>query len=313
MIIINNNLNLTDKTCVALGNFDGVHLGHARIIEQTVLNANKKNLTSCVYTFNRHPSELLGLNKTILTDNEDKIDLIDSLGCDALYLDDFESIRNMSPHDFCVNILKNKLNAEYVFCGENYTFGYLGKGNTEILKHELDKLEINLIIVPYVYDKDNKIVSSTLIRNLIETGKINEANLLLGHKYNIKGKVTTGKKLGRKLGFPTLNLGFPPNKTIPEFGVYISMCYIDGIKYNGITNIGKRPTTDSSTDKKDLINCETFLFDFDEDAYNKFIEVKLVEKIRDEIRFTSIDELVSQIKKDTSFAISYFSNSNKEC
>ncbi len=296
----------SNKTCIALGNFDGVHSGHRSIISAAVNRAKYYNKLSCVYTFQDHTSELLGIEKKLLTDTEEKNRIFDTLGCDIAYLDDFESVRHMSPHEFCKNVLKERLNAEFVFCGENYRFGYLGKGDTSVLNHELFALGINLEVIPFVYTLENKIVSSTIIRNLISNGNVKEAHKLMTIPYRISGVVMHGKQLGRKLGFPTLNITIPYYKVIPKFGVYVSACLLDGIWYKGISNIGIRPTTDFNTNAKDIVNCETFLFDYSGDAYNKRITVLFFDMLRPEMKFDSVDKLKKQIKTDTLEAKSLF-------
>ncbi len=300
MTIITDSRNIKEKnTCVALGNFDGVHCGHRRIISAAAKKAKEKGLLSCVYTFSTHTSEILGHRKPLLTDVDERNELISSAGCDIAYLDIFESVRNISPKEFCKNILKDKLNASYVFCGDDYRFGYCGEGDAALLKEELAKLDIKIEVIPYVFTENNEIVSSTMIRESISNGNMKEACKLLAGPYRISGIVMHGKQLGRKLGFPTLNIPIPANKVIPKFGVYVATCLLDGVWYEGISNIGTRPTTDSNSATKNIINCETYLYNYNGDAYGKKITVMFWDMLRNEMKFESIDELKSQIKKDT--------------
>ncbi len=305
-IIKNSTIINIKKTCVALGNFDGVHIGHRKIISSAVKYAKELGYLSCVYTFSSHPSEFLGTKKSILTDINEKIEKFNTLDCDIIYLDDFSDIRNYSPEKFCKDILSEKLNAEYVFCGSNYTFGYLGKGNTETLQNELNKLGIKLIIVPFITTDSGDIVSSTMIRSMISQGNINKALQFMCSPYIINGIVMHGKKLGRKLGFPTLNICIPDSKVIPKYGVYVADCIIDGVVYKGISNIGIRPTTDDGTKYQSFVNCETYLFEYNSDAYDKTITVRLYDMIRNEMKFNSVEELKQRIADDVIYAKSYF-------
>lgn len=300
----------SQKTCVALGNFDGVHAGHRRIISTAAEHARNNGLLSCVYTFSTHPSSILGNRKPILTTANEKNKIFNKMNIDILYSDDFSAVRELSPREFCKKILKDQLNAKYVFCGSNYTFGYKGIGNTNVLRSLLNELDIFLIVVPYVYSSSNTVVSSTLIRKLISDGRVAEASELLLSYYTIQGIVMHGKQLGRKLGFPTLNISIPQEKSVPKFGVYISACILDGKCYNGISNIGLRPTTDTGTINERVINCETYLFDYSGDAYDKYIEVYLFDMIRSEMKFGNIDELKDQISKDQVIAEAFFSKND---
>ena len=295
-----------DHTCVALGNFDGVHRGHKAIISKAVECALAEGLTSCVYTFRTHTSNILGRPKMLLTDTDEKNELISKLNCDLIYLDDFETVRYMLPADFCQKILYDKLKARYVFCGEDYRFGYNGEGDVSLLEAELSKLDIKLEVIPFLHTDNSEVISSTMIREYISDGNVDSACKLLGSPYRISGIVMHGKQLGRKLGFPTLNIPIPADKIIPKFGVYVSTCLLDGTWYEGISNIGIRPTTDSQTNTKDIINCETYLFDYNGDAYGKKIIVKFWKMIRPEMKFSTIEELKERISIDRNTAIKCF-------
>lgn len=311
MTIFDNKKRISNnKTCVALGNFDGVHLGHRCIIQSAIDHANLSGAISCVYTFRNHTSEALGNKKNILTENSLKEDIFASLGVDALYYDEFESIRQMSPSEFCKSIIQEKLNAECVFCGENYRFGYMGSGDTDTLRKELDSLDIRTVVVPY-FKIDDTIISSTLIRSLISDGDLKKASTMLGRPYSLSGKVLHGKHLGRTLGFPTLNISIAENRVIPKFGVYISECKLGGKLYMAVSNIGMRPTTDSDIPNVS-VNCETYLFDYSGDAYGEDITVYLHEMIREEMKFASVEQLKERIYKDALTAKSYFESKDDQ-
>lgn len=295
------------KYCVALGNFDGLHRGHQSIILSASEFAKKNNLKMCMYTFKVHPSEIIGNRKKILTDNAEKTSLAQIYGCDCIFFEDFNEVRHMSPDEFCRSILRDKLRATHVFCGENYRFGYQGIGDTGTLKTELEKLNIGLTVMPFVYNNDN-IISSTIIRESITSGDVEYSSKLLGHYYTVSGTVVHGKHLGRTLGFPTVNIPIPENKIVPKFGVYITECLLDGFLYKSISNIGVRPTVDSETSLSHVVNCETYLFDYCSDAYGKEITLYFHKKIRNEIKFSEIAFLKKQIEKDVYEAREYFEN-----
>ncbi|MBR5309309.1 MAG: bifunctional riboflavin kinase/FAD synthetase [Clostridia bacterium] len=307
MNIYNFNTVLTGKkSCVALGNFDGVHTGHKKIISAAVAYARESGLSSCVYTFDSHPTLTLGNAKPIITDNSEKAEIIRKLGCDALYYECFESVRELSPKEFCHRILKDKLNAECVFCGENHRFGYKGSGTVEDLKRELAPLGIGVSVIPYA-TYEGEIISSSKIRTLIEDGNIKVATELLGQRYSVSGTVMHGKKLGRTLGFPTLNIPVGIGRVTPKFGVYVTECLLDGVIYKGVSNIGIRPTTDSETENSRLVNCETYLMGFSGDAYGKEITVYFNDFIRPEMKFDSVEALKERISEDVLTAKEYFS------
>lgn len=304
-----NNFFIKEKTCIALGNFDGVHIGHQSIIKSAVDYALNNNASSCVYTFSEHPSYILGKQKPLLSTNDEKVNCFSTLGCDIAYFEDFSLVRNMTPADFCKKIIAEKLNALAVFCGENYRFGKFGSGDTTFLKNELYKLGIQLFIIPYTYYGDI-IVSSSEIRAALFGSDLYKATKMLGRPYIISGIVRHGKKLGRKLGFPTLNIEVPDKKVVPPYGVYFSECEISGIKYKGISNIGIRPTIDNKNFS--TVNCETYLFDYDGDAYGEQITVSILKALRSEKMFNSIEELKKQVEKDIQLAIEFFNIKNTE-
>lgn len=298
------------KLCVALGNFDGVHIGHKAIIESAVKYAALNNMKSCVYTFSSHTSYTLGNKKRLLTNLDERQRLIDNLGIDYLYMDDFSAIRNYSPKEFCQKILIEKLHTACVFCGYNYRFGNMGIGDIDVLRCEMNCFGTDVSVIPFV-SYNEAIVSSTRIRNSISSGNMVEAVAMLGHGYVMTGKVEHGKKLGRKLGFPTLNIPISNYKVIPKYGVYVSKCEIDGKIYNSISNVGIRPTTDSDLITNNVVNCETFLFDFSENAYGKNISVSLYKMLRPERKFNSPEELRKQIENDIITAKELFNNENR--
>ncbi len=273
------------KKLVILGNFDGVHLGHQNLIKEAVKYAKKNKMNTVVYTFST-----LSKNKEFLTTIKQRKKLIYKLGVDEIIIDDFNRVKMYNANEFVDKILKNELNAKIVFCGYNYTFAYLKEGNTKILS----KL-IKTIVIPE-YRHNDKLVSSSKIRELLNNGNIKNANNLLGRELEYCGIVIKGRQLGRVIGFPTANIKIIENKIKIPNGVYGSYTYVEGYnnKFLSITNIGNNPTISNNND----LNIETHIFDFSDNIYDKEINVLLCEKIRDEIKFDTIEELKNGIATD---------------
>lgn len=286
------------KRYIALGVFDGIHLGHRNLIESTVDRARKNNGLSIVVTFEPHPDRIIFPDKNIMhiTTLEEKIEIIRTLGVDILFILKFGPwIRNMQPNVFLFRILNEKLGANEIFVGFNYKFGYKGKGDIELLKkyEKLYNYKSNILDPKTV---NGKIVSSTLIKKYIEKGNIKEAAKLLGNKYSISGKVIKGENIGKKvMKIPTANLMVHEDKIIPGNGVYLTEVMIDRIKYYGLMNIGKRPTF-----KGENRTIEVYIMDFDKNIYKKDIVCYVLDKIRDEKYFDSAEKLRKQIMKDVS-------------
>lgn len=269
---------------IILGNFDGVHLAHKKLILKGIKEAKKLNLIPTVYTF-----KTLTGDKKYITTFKEKIDLIKKLGIEEIIVEDFEKVRNIKAIDFINNILKKELNAKAVCCGFNYRFGYKREGDTGLLSQNI----ISFIIEEY---KINGVsVSSSNIREFLKEGKIKEANTLLGYDFFYSGKIIKGKQLGRTIGFPTANIEKDKNKIEVHYGVYGTYSYLECEKreFLSITNIGKNPTV-----KGYDYNIETNIYDFNKFIYDEEIVVHLKEKIRNEVKFSSLDELKNQIEKD---------------
>ncbi len=290
-----------EKYCIALGNFDGVHIGHREIISKAVEYSRKTSTKSIVYTFATHSSVFLGNPKKCLTDNPKKADLIEKIGADAVLFDDFLTVKDMSCEEFCRKIIFEKLHGTAVFCGENYRFGKEGSGGTAELIIELKKYNIKTFVMPFKKLK-NDVVSSTKIREMLLSGSYSTAVELLGYNYTFSGKVLHGRKLGRRLGFPTLNIEIKNDTAPVALGVYCTISMLGGKRYFGLSNIGTKPTV--TNDHR--VFCETYLFDFHDDAYDKTISVELIEFLRPEKKFTDINSLTKQVKSDVTSAIEFF-------
>lgn len=295
-IKINPEISAENGVCVAVGMFDGVHLGHRAMLGRLIQESKRVNLPSAVFTFDiednpKNESKLLTLS-------DKKIELFADLGIDIVFSAAFSDIRMLSADDFVNNVLFGMLSARSVVCGYDFRFGNDRLGDVELIKKLLSPKGVSVITQEAVL-KNCKPVSSTLIRSLIANGDVANANELLGHTFSFKNEIVHGKKLGRTLGFPTINQAFPSRLATPRFGVYAVRCNINGQFFCGVANIGVKPTV---SDDGDII-CETYLFDYSGDCYGCVAETEFLEFIREEKRFLSLDELKSQIECDKETAI----------
>ena len=291
-----------EPCCVALGNFDGVHAGHQALILRAVEKAKERNLKSGVFSFSTHPNNLFAGKNVVknIIYQEEKAALIEKLGVDYLFNVPFTRIvAQMEPVEFIDELLVDRMQMKEAFCGFNYRFGYKAAGNPEILRQEglMKGFHVNEI-PPVTIDGD--VVSSTLIRGLIKAGEVEECEKYLGRRYSIGGEVVVGNKLGRTIGFPTSNITIDETMVTPPNGVYITYCIYNGHKYPSVTNVGVKPTIGSF--KK---NMETHIFDFNKELYGKHIRVEFLKMTRDEVKFSSVEELAAQIVKDCRTAKEY--------
>lgn len=287
----------------ALGNFDGVHMGHRELL----LRAAKKEYgatASAVWTFRTHPQICLGNPVVkILTSIEQKLEYFRELGIEYAILEDFTAVSSLSPEEFAKELLIKKLGVVHAVCGFNFSFGAKAAGNCAMLRDYFDECCGFITIIPPL-KIDGEIVSSSLIRAKIEGGQVKTAEKLLGHPFSILLPVTQGQKLGREIGIPTINQVFPENYAVPRFGVYACRCYIDEEVYYAIANVGIRPTIEEETK---IVGCETHILDYSGDLYGKKIRVDFCKFIRDERKFSSIDELVYEINRNIAQIRRYFS------
>lgn len=284
-----------EPTAVALGNFDGVHLGHQRLIKEAVDYAAEKGVKSAVFTFSNHPKDLLPKAKkvkNILYKNE-KAEIIASLGVDYLFEIPFtKAIMTMDPVYFIDHILINRFNMKAAFCGFNYRFGLEAAGNPDVLRNVGTDRGFEVFEMDPYKIKGN-IVSSSLIRTLIASGQVEQCKTYMGRNYEIGGEVVVGNRLGRKLGFPTSNLVIDTSMVTPPNGVYVTFCDYNGVRYPSVTNVGNKPTIGHFNK-----NVETHIFDFDKELYGKKIIVEFLKKTRDEVQFDNIKDLSEQIVRD---------------
>jgi riboflavin kinase/FMN adenylyltransferase len=284
------------KRYIALGVFDGVHLGHQKLIKLTVDKARKNDGISMVVTFDPHPDIIINpeSNVFLLTTLEERISLIKDLGVDVFLIIKFNKVMSkIPPEDFISKILVDSLQTKELFVGFNYKFGFQGKGNTDILREysKFYKFKTN-ILKPIT--ANNTIISSTRIKDYIKSGKIKKAKKLLGHAITISGRVISGKGRGRKLlNFATANIETPSDKILPVNGVYLVEIKIDNKKYYGLMNIGIKPTF-----KESERTIEVHIINFNKKIYNKKVVVNILKKIREEKYFSNTNLLKKQIEND---------------
>ena len=298
---IYSNLNLNNKHrngVIAIGNFDGLHLGHLKVINEAKVKAKKLNLPFGVMTF--EPIPVMFFNKKLknhrINSLEQKKNLLKKLKLDFLIVIKFNKyFSSLTAEDFIKKIIYKKIKCKYLYVSRNFKFGHKRRGNIKTLK-KFEKLFDYTRVITKPYKKNNKIISSTIIRKKIRAGKIDEINKLLNRIWSVEGKVIKGQKRGRKIGFPTCNLKLD-NYVIPRLGVYTVKVSNKNFNKNGIANIGYRPTF-----KGQSLLLETNIFGFRKNLYNKVINVSFEKFIRPEKKFKNLEYLKKQIKLDIKLA-----------
>mgnify|MGYP006073614067 FL=1 len=298
--------NSSEKTIVTIGTFDGIHIGHQKILKNLIRTANNEGKKSVLLTFFPHPRMVLQKENKILLLNtiKEKSGLLEKMGLDYLIIHPFSrDFSRLTALDFVRDILVNKLNTSRLIIGYDHHFGKNREGNIHQLKEYSLLYDFKVEEIP-AQDIDDVSVSSTKIRTALKDGNLKTANNYLGYHYMLNGTVVSGKKLGGTIGFPTANIEIKePYKLIPKTGVYIIRTYINTILYTGMMNIGFNPTV---LGKHQTI--EAHLFDFNEDLYGKEITIEFIYFLREEHKFESVEELVVQLNIDKENAISYLSN-----
>ena len=302
------NFSTSEKTYVTIGTFDGVHFGHQQIIEKLVLEAKKANRKSVLLTFFPHPRMVLQKDNSLELINtiEERAELLKKTGLDYLIIHPFsKEFSRMTALEFVRNILVNQLNISKLIIGYDHHFGKNREGNIVQLTEYSHLYDFKVEEIP-AQDIDDVSVSSTKIRRALAEGNIETANNYLGYNFMLSGTVVNGKKLGGKIGYPTANINVKEAyKLIPKTGVYVVKSTIDKKVVFGIMNIGNRPTVDGSYQ-----TIEVHFLDFNNDLYNQNLTIELLYFLRDEEKFSSIETLIVQIKKDEQTARDFI-KSNK--
>ena len=300
MLILDNSI-LKDENSnnyIALGSFDGFHKGHLELVHKVKEEAVKHNGKSIIFTFKNHPKEFIFKEDVLdlLMTNDEKINVLENEGIDILAFQDFnEEMMKMEPEEFIKKICHG-FKIKGIVVGFNFKFGYKNTGDIEDLKKYQEKYNYELhVIEPYIYGEEP--VSSTRIRKSLNQGDVLKAFKMLSRPYSLKGEIVHGRKIGRTIGFPTANIKVEGNKMIPKIGVYYTNIQIDGIIFKGITSIGHNPTVNWKE-----LTIETYILNFCQNIYGKKVQLFFIEKIRDEIKFNGLDQLVEQLNKDKSFA-----------
>lgn len=295
------------KNVIALGNFDGVHLAHRTLLRQTkqLRDTAFTNAACTVFCFSSPPTDLLLKNPPArIYTLEQKLEAFREEGMEYAVIADFSTLCELSPREFAKEILEDACGCVGAVCGFNYRFGKGGSGTAEILSSVLNA---TVCTVPEIV-KDGVTVSSTYIRHLIDDGNVEEAAILLAKPFSFSSSVLHGKRLGRTLGFPTVNQFFSPKSIIPCRGVYLTECELESKQIVfGVSNVGTHPTVDRNAP----VNCETYLLDFDGDLYGQTVRVSFLKRIRAEMKFRDAIELKKQVFADIEYARMFLKNNSK--
>ena len=295
----------TKEKVIALGFFDGVHLGHAALLRRTVEEAAARGVVPAVFTFEQVPKEVVtGIPCPLINSPEDRKDLMRRLyGIEEIIMVPFDhEMMTTAWDDFVTELLVKKHHAIHLVAGHDHRFGHKNQGSPELLAEKCAQLGLGCDIIPAV-EIGGTTVSSTYIRRLVELGQIERANRFLGHPHVLTQQVRHGRRIGHTIGIPTVNLTVPPRVLVPGHGVYAArVCLPDGSTYMAVTNVGTRPTVANGTD----ITVESWLLDFDGDLYGQTLRVEFCRRIRDEIRFDSLEALKAQISADAAETRRFF-------
>lgn len=286
-------LNLVNPV-VTLGNFDGVHLGHQAIFKQVVARALEDGGTSVAFTFEPHPLKVLAPQRSprLLSTFREKMEQIEASGMDLVICAKFTpEFASQNPEDFVREVLVGTIGVKDLFVGHDYAFGKDRMGDIAFLRDAGMRHGFGVHVIGPV-KVEGIVVSSTKIRSLIMDGEVCLASKLLGRPYSIEGTVIPGHSRGRDIGFPTANIT-TPNELPPREGVYAVTILVEGKEYRGAANIGKNPTFGD-----DVPSYEVHILDFDGDLYGKFLKMRFLKRVRDEVKFKTVEELKAQIKKD---------------
>ncbi len=295
-----------ENTAVALGTFDGFHIGHDKLIMTLIKISEKNKLKSILYTFSNHPRDLftdIRKRPKIIISSVQKIDIIQKYNPDyLLYLKFDDYHKNIEAEDFIEEILIGKLKMKYIIVGYDWKFGKKAEGDVNLLKTYESKGFFKVEVIEPIRI-NGQIVSSTLIRKHLEEGRVEKANEFLGRPYELQGHVIHGKSNGKKIGFPTANLSKENNYCPVKEGVYVTLLTVNNKEYKSVTKVGKNVSFDD-----DECSVETHILDFDGDIYGEKISVKFITRIRDQIKFNSLSHLSDRIRKDVVLAKNYFEN-----
>ncbi|MBR3810721.1 MAG: bifunctional riboflavin kinase/FAD synthetase [Agathobacter sp.] len=298
-----------EPTAVTLGKFDGLHRGH-ELLMQNVLKCKKEyQVATVAFTFDMPPrNRVEDIVANVLTTNDEKQYIFEKQGIDYLIECPFtKEVMSMEP-DVFIEWIAHSLNMKYVVVGDDFHFGHNRAGNYHTLQAYEEKYGYKTIVLEKLKDS-NRDISSTYVREMIADGNIQKANELLGYDYFILSEILHGKKLGRRIGIPTINMILPENKLLPPNGVYLTEVLVQGKKYMGVTNVGCKPTVSEER----VVGVETYIDQFNQDIYGEKILVSFLEYIRPELKFDSIEELKAQMETDICIARKCYKNITQLC
>lgn len=285
------------KSVITLGTFDGLHLGHQQIVEEVIRKSKLLGGRNFLLTFDPHPRKVIpGRNDIkLLSTLDEKISILERLGLENLFVINFTSeFSKQSPEEFVEKYLVNGIGLNEIVIGYDHHFGKGRDGNFELLQQLGKKFKFQVTLIPE-FSVDGETISSTKIRNALIAGDVVKTAKMLGRNYSFKGKIVRGDGRGRKLGFPTANISVDDqDKLLPAKGIYVAECIVEEEKHFGLLSLGSRPTFHKDGD----VIPEFYIFDFDRDIYDRVMQVNLVERIRDEEKFNSVDDLIVRMKKD---------------
>lgn len=291
---------ISEPTAVTVGKFDGIHKGH-NLLTTDIINKGKSGLKSCLVTFtNSVRKAVLNDDSPALITNKERMYMLESNGLNYLIECPFDDRMMQTDAESFIKLLVDNLNMKYMVVGSDFTFGYKGAGNVELLRILADKYSFELNVIEKI-KKNNRDISSTYIREELKEGHMDVVNEMLGYEYFVWGEVVHGAHLGTKIGIPTINIMPEAVKLVPKFGVYVTTIDFDGRIYHGVTNVGTKP----SVSDKNIVGIETHILDYNGDLYGKFVRVTFKAFLRPEMKFSSVDELKEQMSKDKITAKSY--------
>ena len=293
------------RRVIALGFFDGVHLGHGALLRKVKETADRLEAVPCAFTFDKSPTAAItGGVVPLLSTVEDRILLMrQCYGIQEVVVAPFDAMQRMDWEDFITNYLVGELGVVHVVAGHDFHFGYMGKGNPERLREKCQALGMGCDIIQKV-ERDGITISSTYIRNLVAQGEMERAAQFLGHPHILTQQVGRGKGIGHStLGFPTVNLRVPEGVIVPAFGVYATRVWFDGQSRPAVTNVGIRPTV---ADNDGRVTVEGFILDFDGDLYGRQVRVEFHKRLRGERKFPSMEALAEEIRSNARQTRAYF-------
>jgi riboflavin kinase/FMN adenylyltransferase len=290
-------LKRNEKSVITLGTFDGLHLGHQQIVETVIRKSKDIGGSNFLLTFDPHPRKIIpGRNDIkLLTTLNEKIEILEQIGLENIFVINFTiEFSRQTPEEFVKKYLVNGIGLKEIVIGYDHHFGKGRDGNFELLQELGKKFNFHVTLIPEL-SVDEETISSTKIRNALLEGDVVKAKKMLGRFYSFSGKIIRGDGRGRQLGFPTANISIASEeKLIPAKGIYAAECIVENQKHIGLLSLGSRPTFH----KNGEVIPEFYIFDFDRDIYGRIMQVNLVERIRDEEKFNSVDELIARMKKD---------------